>query len=149
MPGRSRGGQRLPMPPTPICWKRKSERRGNSINRHAFILGSNISDPIYPKKKTESRTNEIICLAVLPSMKAMRMKGSPKLFEVVKKIKKFNHERKINLYVTEIGNSFSLLVFSFHFLEAKQAAKVPPVIVSSGSTGNIQQRTANFKGGST
>lgn len=100
-------------------------------------------------EKTESRTNEIICLAVLPSMKAMRIKGRPKLFEVVKKIKKFNHERKINLYVKEIGNSFSLLVFSFYFLEAKQAAKVPPVIVSSGSAGNIQQRTANFKRGST
>lgn len=53
----------------------------------------------------ESRTNKTICLAVSPSMKAMGIKGRPRLFEVVQKVKEINHERKIGLRSKEFTGS--------------------------------------------
>ena len=44
-----------------------------------------------------SRTDKTICLAVSPSLKAMGIKGRPRLFEVVQKVKEINYERKIRL----------------------------------------------------
>lgn len=40
------------------------------------------------------RTEKTICLAVSPSLKAMGIKGRPRLFEVVQKVKEINNERK-------------------------------------------------------
>lgn len=37
-----------------------------------------------------SRTDKTICLAVSPSLKAMGIKGRPRLFEVVQKVKEIN-----------------------------------------------------------
>ena len=44
-----------------------------------------------------SRTDKTICLAVSPSLKAMGIKGRPRLFEVVQKVKEISYERKIRL----------------------------------------------------
>ena len=55
----------------------------------------------------ESRTNKTICLAVSPSLKALGIKGRPRLFEVVQKVKEINYERKARLQSKEfIGSSY-------------------------------------------
>lgn len=41
-----------------------------------------------------SRTNKTICLAVSPSLKAYGISGRPRLFEVVRQVRKINIERK-------------------------------------------------------
>ena len=54
-----------------------------------------------------SRTDKTICLAVSPSLKAMGIKGRPRLFEVIQKVKEINYERKIRLRSNElIGSSY-------------------------------------------
>lgn len=44
----------------------------------------------------ESRTDKTICLAVSPSLKAHGIPGRPRLFEVVRKVKEINSERRKN-----------------------------------------------------
>ena len=54
-----------------------------------------------------SRTDKTICLAVSPSMKAMGIKGRPRLFEVVQKVKEINYERKLHLQSRAlVGSSY-------------------------------------------
>ena len=54
-----------------------------------------------------SRTDKTICLAVSPSLKEMGIKGRPRLFEVVQKIKGINYERKARLQSKVfIGSSY-------------------------------------------
>ena len=52
-----------------------------------------------------SRTDKTICLAVSPSLKAMGIKGRPRLFEVVQKVKEINYERKARLQSKEFTGS--------------------------------------------
>lgn len=52
-----------------------------------------------------SRTDKTICLAVSPSLKAMGIKGRPRLFEVVQKVKEINYERKARLQRKEFTGS--------------------------------------------
>ena len=52
-----------------------------------------------------SRTDKTICLAVSPSLKAMGIKGRPRLFEVVQKVKDINYERKVCLQSKECAGS--------------------------------------------
>lgn len=53
-----------------------------------------------------SRTEKTICLAVSPSLKALGIKGRPRLFEVVQKIKEVNFERRSRLKGADfIGSS--------------------------------------------
>ena len=44
----------------------------------------------------KSRTDKTICLAVSPSMKAYGLGGRARLFEVVKRVKEVNYERRRN-----------------------------------------------------
>lgn len=44
-----------------------------------------------------SEPDKIICLAALPSLKAMGIKGRPWLFEVVQTVKKINYKWKLRL----------------------------------------------------
>lgn len=54
------------------------------------------------------RTEKTICLAVSPSLKGYGIKGRARLFEVVKKIKEVNYERKKLIYNHRfIGKSFN------------------------------------------
>ncbi len=56
-----------------------------------------------------ARTDKTICLAVSPSLKAMGIKGRPRLFEVVQKVKDSNYERKIRLQSREFtGSSYDV-----------------------------------------
>ena len=41
----------------------------------------------------ESRTEKTICLAVSPSLKAHKVPGRPRLFEVIERVKAINRER--------------------------------------------------------
>ena len=41
----------------------------------------------------ESRTEKTICLAVSPSLKAQKVSGRPRLFEVIQRVKEVNRER--------------------------------------------------------
>lgn len=41
----------------------------------------------------ESRTEKTICLAVSPSLKAQKVSGRPRLFEVIQRVKEINRER--------------------------------------------------------
>lgn len=56
-----------------------------------------------------SRTDKTICLAVSPSLKAMGIKGRPRLFEVVQKVKGINYERKARLQSKKFtGSSYDV-----------------------------------------
>lgn len=52
-----------------------------------------------------SRTDKTICLAVSPALKAMGIKGRPRLFEVVQKVKEINCKRKCCLQSKEFAGS--------------------------------------------
>lgn len=55
-----------------------------------------------------SRTEKTICLAVSPSLKSYGIKGRPRLFEVVQKVKSINAERRLNVASRKFcGKSFS------------------------------------------
>ena len=56
-----------------------------------------------------SRTDKTICLAVSPSLKAMGIKGRPRLFEVVQKVKEMNEK-----YVCRAEQWRVLLMMQMH-----------------------------------
>lgn len=45
----------------------------------------------------ESRTTKTICLAVSPSLKAYGISGRARLFEVVRRVKEVNAERRVHI----------------------------------------------------
>ncbi|MCR4924414.1 MAG: DNA methylase [Lachnospiraceae bacterium] len=53
----------------------------------------------------ESRTEKTICLAVSPSLKAFKIPGRARLFEVVQKVKEVNEERKARAPGHKLVNS--------------------------------------------
>lgn len=57
-----------------------------------------------------SRTKKTICLAVTPSLKSLGVLSRPRLFEVIKKVKEINEERKSRIYNHQfVGESNNLI----------------------------------------
>ncbi|MDE6957909.1 MAG: nucleotidyltransferase [Lachnospiraceae bacterium] len=53
----------------------------------------------------ESRTTKTICLAVSPSLKAYGISGRARLFEVVRRVKEVNAERRVHIPKGEFSGS--------------------------------------------
>ncbi len=82
-----------------------------------------------------SRTDKTICLAVSPSLKAMRIKGRPRLFEVIRKVKEINYERKIRLQSKELIGSF----YDANELQEYSALAVDYIVAPSRMSYYIKQ----------
>ena len=54
-----------------------------------------------------SRTEKTVCLAVTPTLKQYGIAGRARLFEVIKKVKEINIERKIKLSINDIKEKIS------------------------------------------
>src|SRR5574344_20522 len=70
------------------------ERNLNPLNTNLVVADS-------------SRTEKTICLAVSPSLKQYGIKGRARLFEVIKKVKEINNNRRKNInYHKFAGKSY-------------------------------------------